>query len=156
MDSVGHGCSFDRRVRRSRRALSHPVHTPPALIRIAASVRPERAKCIAAASASLSASEFAAAWARGRAMPLDVAATYARTVEPARPADTPREPTPARLTRREREVLALVARGNTNREIASALVLSHRTVKRHLDNIFANEFKAICNGQIIRYYSFKQ
>jgi non-specific serine/threonine protein kinase len=102
-----------------------------------ASVRPERAKSVAAARALLSASEFDAAWAAGRAMPLDVAVTYARTAEPTRPADTSYEPAPARLTRREREVLALVARGNTNREIAGALVVSHRTVKRHLDNIFA-------------------
>jgi DNA-binding NarL/FixJ family response regulator len=40
----------------------------------------------------------------------------------------------ARLTRRELEVLELVARGNTNREMASTLVLNHRTVKRHLDS----------------------
>ncbi len=40
------------------------------------------------------------------------------------------------LTRREREVLALVARHYTNREIADELVLSTRTVERHLANIF--------------------
>jgi DNA-binding NarL/FixJ family response regulator len=41
------------------------------------------------------------------------------------------------LTARELEVLRLVAAGKSNREIASALVISERTVARHLQNIFA-------------------
>ena len=41
------------------------------------------------------------------------------------------------LTARELEVLRLVARGNSNREIASSLVISERTVARHVQNIFA-------------------
>lgn len=41
------------------------------------------------------------------------------------------------LTPRELEVLRLAAQGRTNREIGEALVVSHRTVKRHMDNIFA-------------------
>jgi non-specific serine/threonine protein kinase len=102
-----------------------------------ASVRPERAKCVATARALLSPSVFATAWATGRAMPLKGAARYARTVAQTPSTDTRGESPPSRLTRREREVLQLVARGNTNREIGSTLVLSHRTVKRHLDNIFA-------------------
>ena len=40
------------------------------------------------------------------------------------------------LTARELEVLRLVARGKSNREIASALVISEHTVARHLQNIF--------------------
>ncbi|HKV58596.1 MAG TPA: AAA family ATPase [Ktedonobacteraceae bacterium] len=40
------------------------------------------------------------------------------------------------LTRRELDVLRLVAEGQTDREVAEALVISPRTVNRHLSNIF--------------------
>ncbi len=40
------------------------------------------------------------------------------------------------LTDREREVLELLARGMTNKEIAEALVITTNTVKRHLKAIF--------------------
>jgi two-component system response regulator NreC len=59
------------------------------------------------------------------------------------PAATPRdaepEPRPRRpasgLSEREREVLALLALGHTNREIADRLVLSVRTVEWHRSRI---------------------
>jgi ATP/maltotriose-dependent transcriptional regulator MalT len=41
------------------------------------------------------------------------------------------------LTARELEVLRLVAAGKSNREIATALVISEHTVARHVQNIFA-------------------
>lgn len=41
-----------------------------------------------------------------------------------------------RLTPREREVLALVAAGKSNRRIATALAISEHTVARHVSNIF--------------------
>ncbi|HWN26427.1 MAG TPA: LuxR C-terminal-related transcriptional regulator, partial [Actinomycetospora sp.] len=43
----------------------------------------------------------------------------------------------AGLTEREVQVLRLVATGRTNRVIAADLVLSEKTVARHLANIFA-------------------
>jgi DNA-binding CsgD family transcriptional regulator len=43
---------------------------------------------------------------------------------------------PGGLTEREIEVLKLVAEGRSNPDIARTLVLSHKTVERHLSNIF--------------------
>ena len=50
-----------------------------------------------------------------------------------RPSELP--PTEDPLTPREEEVLKLVARGLTNREISAALVISERTVGNHISNI---------------------
>jgi DNA-binding NarL/FixJ family response regulator len=44
---------------------------------------------------------------------------------------------PDGLTVREAEILAMIARGMTNPEIAKALVLSSHTVKSHINRIFA-------------------
>lgn len=44
---------------------------------------------------------------------------------------------PVALTRREREVLRLIARGMSNREIASDIGCSPSTVKRHAENIYS-------------------
>jgi DNA-binding NarL/FixJ family response regulator len=43
---------------------------------------------------------------------------------------------PSGLTRREVEVLRLIATGRSNREIASELVVTARTVERHVTNIY--------------------
>jgi DNA-binding NarL/FixJ family response regulator len=48
----------------------------------------------------------------------------------------PKEPNPGGLTDREIEVLSLIARGRTNRDVADDLFISTKTVGRHVENIY--------------------
>jgi DNA-binding NarL/FixJ family response regulator len=58
-------------------------------------------------------------------------------LQPAMPAVAPVSPaTSIRLTARELEILALLAQGLSNRQMAELLVLSPRTVERHLENLY--------------------
>jgi DNA-binding NarL/FixJ family response regulator len=43
-----------------------------------------------------------------------------------------------RLTRREREIAWLLARGHTNRQIADTLVISEQTAETHVKRILGN------------------
>jgi DNA-binding CsgD family transcriptional regulator len=65
-------------------------------------------------------------------------ASAARTAWPpdAAPTTAPAKELPAGLSRREAEVLALLAEGRSNKEIAAALVLSPATVHQHLINVY--------------------
>ena len=52
-------------------------------------------------------------------------------------AQPPGEPAPERLTSREREVLALIARGFSNKRIARELGIAEKTVKTHVGHVLA-------------------
>ncbi len=82
---------------------------------------------------------FDAAWEAGRVMPLKQAIEYALGAEEPASAPQPEQVAFAEeredLTRREREVAALIARGLTNRQISTELTISERTVGNHVANI---------------------
>jgi non-specific serine/threonine protein kinase len=112
----------------------------------------------ATTQAVLGEAAFATAWAEGQAMTLEQAIAYALAATPPIPSGArsstsrqgqtrPRaedgrdgekqrvDPRIRLLTLREREVAALIARGLTNRDIASQLVVTARTAETHVQNI---------------------
>jgi DNA-binding NarL/FixJ family response regulator len=68
---------------------------------------------------------------------LVAAATAAAPAAPAEAAEAAALPAPDGLTQREAGILALIAQGLTNPEIAARLFLSNHTVKTHISRIFA-------------------
>ena len=73
---------------------------------------------------------------RVRAGELDPVAVEAVLHAAGRPAQRPTS-RPAGLTPREIEVLCLVARGASNKEIAAALVISEKTARNHVERTYA-------------------
>ncbi|MHB8730246.1 MAG: ATP-binding protein [bacterium] len=94
---------------------------------------------IASTRRGLGDATFDKARADGQAMTLEQAVEYAvepgEREQPSGHGQSGKEPHGDPLTAREREVAALVARGQTNREIAATLVISERTADAHVQNI---------------------
>lgn len=94
---------------------------------------------LAPAWQALQAEVAALAWQHGRAMSAERAVALAlepvaaRAPEPVQTSAADAEV--AQLTPREREVVVLVARGLTNRQIAGVLVIAERTADVHVSNI---------------------
>jgi predicted ATPase/DNA-binding CsgD family transcriptional regulator len=92
---------------------------------------------LALARARLTEAEFQAEQAAGQALSLDQAIEYAQKLPlPSRAVPAIEEKTDD-LTPREREIAALIAQGRSNGEIAGELVLSKRTVEKHIANILS-------------------
>jgi DNA-binding NarL/FixJ family response regulator len=92
--------------------------------------RAEIAQALRSAGAGLSVLDSAARSAL-------LAATAASVPPSMPPGRRPTQNLPDGLTRREAEVLAMVARGMTNPDIAAHLYVSGHTVKSHINRIFA-------------------
>ncbi|MEV0401309.1 LuxR C-terminal-related transcriptional regulator [Actinoallomurus sp. NPDC050550] len=91
-------------------------------------------ECEARVRAALGEDAFRAAVRRGAAMPDDEALAYA--LEQPSPSSGPSGAAPGSpLTRRETEVARLIAKGMSNRQIASALVVAERTAEGHVERI---------------------
>ncbi|MEZ4656107.1 MAG: LuxR C-terminal-related transcriptional regulator [Caldilineaceae bacterium] len=97
--------------------------------------------------AQLSDADFAAAQEKGRALSIEEAIDYALRLPLAAPAP---KSAPPLLTAREREIASLIAQGKTNGAIADELVLSKRTVEKHVANILA-KLDLTSRAQIIRW-----
>jgi non-specific serine/threonine protein kinase len=86
---------------------------------------------LAAARTLVGAEDVAAAWSAGRATPLKRAVAEALAVA-VLPAESSRKSAaPHGLSSRQREVLRLIAAGQSNAQIAAALGISRRTVTTH-------------------------
>jgi non-specific serine/threonine protein kinase len=94
---------------------------------------------LANAPAPIGEAAWAAAWSLGHRMTLDEAIDYAHQEKKPDAMESALEPSPgaaaAMLTPREREVAALLARGLTNSQIASALSMAPRTADTHVSRI---------------------
>lgn len=107
---------------------------------------------LALARARLGEAEFQAEQAAGEMLSLGQAVEFALNLPAgaaAAPLQAGREPAQS-LTGREREVAALVALGRSNGEIADELVLSKRTVEKHIANILS-KLALSSRAQIVRW-----
>lgn len=79
---------------------------------------------------------YVRAWEQGRMTPVERAIAMVISGPPGNPDETPGIAVEPGLTRRELEILQLVADGLSNHEIATQLCVSPRTTTTHISNIF--------------------
>ena len=115
-----------------------------------AATRMEYEHSLALARAGLTEMEFQAEQAAGRALSLEQAVAYARLLPLRAAAAQGTRNKPDELTVREREVAALIARGESNGEIADELAVSKRTVEKHVANILS-KLSVTNRAQIVRW-----
>jgi non-specific serine/threonine protein kinase len=110
----------------------------------------EYEQTLALVTASLTQTAFHAEQVAGRAFSLEQAVAYAQAL-PTKATAEPRAWKKAdELTVREREVAILIARGKANGEIADEMVVSKRTVEKHIAHILA-KLGVTNRAQIVRW-----
>jgi len=97
---------------------------------------PARELELDAARRALGAKQYRSEWAAGESLTVDQLVEYA-TAPSAVATAAPKAAAADPLSQREREVIALVARGYTNRQIAETLIISERTADGHVARILA-------------------
>jgi len=102
------------------------------------------------ARSQLTDADFRAEQATGRALSLEQAVAYARQLQVDAGPPPPNKEPPGALTSREREVTALIAEGKSNGEIAAELVVSKRTVEKHIANILS-KLALTSRAQLVRW-----
>lgn len=113
-------------------ALVHAVGSSPVLL---PNLLVYHEECTRLTRSALGERAFEAAHWEGRALGFEGAVAYALGEQPQ--AATPHARTTTNLTKRERQVADLVARGLTNKAIAAKLVISQRTAQGHVEHILA-------------------
>jgi predicted ATPase/DNA-binding CsgD family transcriptional regulator len=115
-------------------SLREAVHAP-----LSSSYQSDYAPFLKSARTALGEEAFTTAWSDGRSLTLEQAIALAKSVfavaEP--PSGIPTKTHPSGLTPREIEILRLVATGLTDTQIAERLVISPRTVSKHLQSVYS-------------------
>jgi DNA-binding CsgD family transcriptional regulator len=95
----------------------------------------EHDKSVAAARAALSDQGYAAAFQRGRQMPLAQVLDDAEHTRRSTRSGQPDTGGAGSLTSREKEIAGLLAKGLSNKAIAQSLVIAQRTAETHVANV---------------------
>ncbi|MFC5731073.1 MULTISPECIES: ATP-binding protein [Nocardioides] len=113
-----------------------------------------------AVAEAIGAAAFERAFTAGASYSLDEAVSLALGEYEGRPAPAggpgrPASEAPGGLTRRQREVAGLLAEGLSNKEIATRLVISQRTVETHVDHVLG-KLGLTSRGQVASWVAEQQ